>query len=468
MTALVGGDYYRHHPPQNTRRPSFLHALVLGGFVGCCGLNDLPCDGSDAERQCLDVVAQAGLGALGTTRELVLTCGDENPPLQLLRMMPDAFLRSWDSSKVEQATSKFPVDESQLAWTEAAVETIRSHALKVFSLTLSFAYTCVAGSACLSRALIISELKHSQASFMKSVSSLVATTDVNTQQWIPRLGHPPQMLIRSAFSERLLDFTEAILSAAASADVSETALVQFMQDLSMRLAMAGCEVQAKLLAHLKLYPQRSAQGLSLLSTPSKTTFEFRHGVCCRRYHILSQLLTELQADMDRPLRMLEVGVNNGLTSEYVVSRFPDLSFDGVDPWINAEALEAEARNRLSRFGPRSRLWRKTSLEAAGTAADRSLLGLATTLPLENPASVASTQDGLLDLVFIDGDHSEQGVLEDIRLWRPLLRPGGILAGHDLFNPAFDGVLSALLVDLNHRSTESIVHFGPDFVWWLYV
>lgn len=36
----------------------------------------------------------------------------------------------------------------------------------------------------------------------------------------------------------------------------------------------------------------------------------------------------------------------------------------------------------------------------------------------------------LDFVFIDGDHSYRGVRQDILNFRPKVKPGGILAGHD--------------------------------------
>lgn len=39
-------------------------------------------------------------------------------------------------------------------------------------------------------------------------------------------------------------------------------------------------------------------------------------------------------------------------------------------------------------------------------------------------------DGTLDLVFIDADHSYEGVKNDIAAWGVKVRPGGILCGHD--------------------------------------
>ena len=35
-----------------------------------------------------------------------------------------------------------------------------------------------------------------------------------------------------------------------------------------------------------------------------------------------------------------------------------------------------------------------------------------------------------DMVFIDGDHRYESVCQDIRSWKALVRPGGLLCGHD--------------------------------------
>lgn len=44
---------------------------------------------------------------------------------------------------------------------------------------------------------------------------------------------------------------------------------------------------------------------------------------------------------------------------------------------------------------------------------------------------AAFEDEPLDLVFIDGDHSYEGVLRDYDLYAPLVRPGGLVALHDI-------------------------------------
>lgn len=46
----------------------------------------------------------------------------------------------------------------------------------------------------------------------------------------------------------------------------------------------------------------------------------------------------------------------------------------------------------------------------------------------------SWQGGPVDLVFVDGDHSYEGCLEDWEVWHPHVRPGGAIAFHDSRGP----------------------------------
>ncbi len=38
-----------------------------------------------------------------------------------------------------------------------------------------------------------------------------------------------------------------------------------------------------------------------------------------------------------------------------------------------------------------------------------------------------------DMIFLDGDHNYRAVVDDIQLWKPLVVPGGILCGHDIYD-----------------------------------
>lgn len=50
--------------------------------------------------------------------------------------------------------------------------------------------------------------------------------------------------------------------------------------------------------------------------------------------------------------------------------------------------------------------------------------------LRTTGAAAARDHAPVDFVFIDGDHSEEGLLADWRAWRTLVEPGGIVALHD--------------------------------------
>lgn len=50
--------------------------------------------------------------------------------------------------------------------------------------------------------------------------------------------------------------------------------------------------------------------------------------------------------------------------------------------------------------------------------------------LRTTGAAAARDHQPVDFVFIDGDHSEEGLLADWRAWSPLVKPGGIVALHD--------------------------------------
>lgn len=66
--------------------------------------------------------------------------------------------------------------------------------------------------------------------------------------------------------------------------------------------------------------------------------------------------------------------------------------------------------------------------------------------------------GLADMVFIDSAHDEASVRRDIALARRLLRPGGLLCGHD-YSESWPGVKSAV-DDLVPDASS-----GPCSIWW---
>lgn len=66
----------------------------------------------------------------------------------------------------------------------------------------------------------------------------------------------------------------------------------------------------------------------------------------------------------------------------------------------------------------------------------------------------------LDFVYIDGNHEASYALEDMKLYYPKLKKGGLLAGHDMH---YGGVINALVKFCYENELELNLRF-PD--WWI--
>jgi hypothetical protein len=125
----------------------------------------------------------------------------------------------------------------------------------------------------------------------------------------------------------------------------------------------------------------------------------------------------------------EIGVKVGSYSDLLLRTWRGRKLISIDPWLEADAGDyddtanvpqgvqerfyADACARLARHGERSEVWRMTSAQAATRVADAEL-----------------------DFAYIDARHDYASVREDLELWLPRIRPGGVLAGHDYVSGAF--------------------------------
>lgn len=72
----------------------------------------------------------------------------------------------------------------------------------------------------------------------------------------------------------------------------------------------------------------------------------------------------------------------------------------------------------------------------------SLMSVVHPLRCESSSSAVLFPDYHFFAVFIDGDHSYEGVTRDLKAWLLKVKPGGYLCGHD-FSTAHPGVIAAL-------------------------
>jgi predicted O-methyltransferase YrrM len=144
----------------------------------------------------------------------------------------------------------------------------------------------------------------------------------------------------------------------------------------------------------------------------------------------------------RPKVMIEIGCQQGRTAKTILDHVPSLQrYIGIDiPFGKRTTLLCQRSEIPYTAG----LWVADNIRFA--------------LALCDHGSLELTADNLepCDAVFIDGDHSAKAVLHDSYLAYELVRSGGIIVWHDMFNPAVE-VTQVLnrLVDEEHWPIVSV-------------
>jgi predicted O-methyltransferase YrrM len=110
-------------------------------------------------------------------------------------------------------------------------------------------------------------------------------------------------------------------------------------------------------------------------------------------------------------RLVEIGVWHGVTTRRLRAvMHPHGVLSAVDPFpvgrLGFSVQQRIARREVDAIANGAVAWLRTTGDRAA----------------RNHAPV--------DFVFIDGDHSERGLLADWQAWSPLVEPGGIIALHD--------------------------------------
>ena len=123
----------------------------------------------------------------------------------------------------------------------------------------------------------------------------------------------------------------------------------------------------------------------------------------------------------------ELGVFEGTLSYALLKRLPDLQLYMIDRWTPYNPEEI-ARTPNSKMPKRPKSYFDAAYKSAVSVArkykDRGHIIRRSTLD-----AVWYVPDGL-DFVFVDADHSYQGCRADILAWKPKIKRGGWILGHD--------------------------------------
>ena len=143
---------------------------------------------------------------------------------------------------------------------------------------------------------------------------------------------------------------------------------------------------------------------------------------------------ELRAILDNPRVGAEVGVRAGNVTGRLLKWFPELHMYAVDRWKPQPDSDGETYTQAN--------WDFDKIKRQFYGMVRPFTDRCTVMEMDSLEAAGRVPDASLDFVFIDAQHTYDCVKADILAWRPKLKPGGWLTGHD-YQPKFPGVIKAV-------------------------
>jgi hypothetical protein len=157
----------------------------------------------------------------------------------------------------------------------------------------------------------------------------------------------------------------------------------------------------------------------------------------KRWDVITETL-----DCNAKLIGAEIGVEQGKTSKMLLSRMSKLHLILVDRWCVTPKGDSyfNGSRIMSRY--KDAEWQSVYKKAiANIAPYRNRVTLYKT---DSMSAAQKVDDGSLDFIFIDADHSFEGVCRDIDAWLPKVKAGGYIFFHDYENAnTYTGVKEAI-------------------------
>jgi hypothetical protein len=149
----------------------------------------------------------------------------------------------------------------------------------------------------------------------------------------------------------------------------------------------------------------------------------------------SRLYREAVMNAREPARFVEIGVWKGRSTAFlgveIINSAKNIHLDVVDTFQGSD--EAVHRQDASLHQLQEEFCRNVKPIA-------SAIGVVRVQPSTEAAR--DYDDWSLDFVFIDAAHDYESVKNDIQAWKPKVKRGGILAGHD-YHSEWPGVVQAV-------------------------
>jgi predicted O-methyltransferase YrrM len=147
---------------------------------------------------------------------------------------------------------------------------------------------------------------------------------------------------------------------------------------------------------------------------------------------------------------VEIGVHNGASMSYVVGSRKQVSCFGIDLFENT--VKQYKRDDLKISRTKENILKNNKNQSTVTLIQGDSKKNGTIIKLQE-----SLGGKKIDLLFIDGDHSYEGVKEDFLNYTPFAKEGGIIVLDDC-NQKWPGVLK-FSMEIDEEKFEKVGNFG---------
>lgn len=155
----------------------------------------------------------------------------------------------------------------------------------------------------------------------------------------------------------------------------------------------------------------------------------------------------------------EIGVSSGAFSKILFDNSKLSKLYLVDPWINQDKEIYNDETNVDQEGFDERYQLVTRLFKG--EGDRCRI-----LRMTSEEAANEIEDDSLDFIYIDANHSYEAVSQDISLWWPKVKNGGVFSGHDYTNggPYNFGVKRAVdeFISKHDEKVFIIKHVAPSW------
>lgn len=119
---------------------------------------------------------------------------------------------------------------------------------------------------------------------------------------------------------------------------------------------------------------------------------------------------------------IEIGVQSGVFSEHILKSNPNLHLILLDAWRHFPAEYNDVANVSTE---KHIAYMNSAIKKLSPYLDQYTL-----IRAPSERAVSFFEDNLFDFIYLDANHSESYVSQELENWYPKLKSGGIMAGHD--------------------------------------